>query len=244
MSYDVFAAFYDRLMSDCDYSARADYLLGLFCEYDKKPEILLDVCCGTGSLSLELAKGGCDVIAVDASEDMLNIASNKAKELGVNLLCLCQSAQELDLYGTVQGAVCTLDSINHIIDEDELQEAFNKVSLFLEKDCLFIFDVNTEYKHKFVLADNNFVIDDDEVYCVWQNSFDEPYTDISLDFFYKEGDRYIRSGEEFSERFYTDEELINFGKKAGLKTEAVFADLSREKPADDCERKIFVMRKM
>ena len=205
---------------------------------------MLDVCCGTGSLSLELAKGGCDVIAVDASEDMLNIASNKAKDMGVNLLCLCQSAQELDLYGTVQGAVCTLDSINHIIDEDELQESFNKVSLFLEKDCLFIFDVNTEYKHKCVLADNNFVIDDDEVYCVWQNSFDEPYTDISLDFFYKEGDKYIRSNEEFSERFYTDEELINFGKKAGLNTEAVFADLSREKPADDCERKIFVMRKM
>ena len=244
MSYDVFSGFYDRLMSDCDYSARADYLLGLFCEYDKKPDILLDLCCGTGSLSIEMAKRDCDVIAVDASPDMLNIASAKALKEQKNLLCLCQKADELDLYGTVQGVVCTLDSINHIIDADELQEAFNKVSLFLEQGCLFIFDVNSEYKHCCVLSDNNFVLENDEVFCVWQNSFDPPYTDITLDFFCKKGQYYERSREEFSERFYTDDELILLGTNAGFKTEAIFADMSRDVPDENCERKVFVMRKL
>ena len=244
MSYDVFSGFYDRLMSDCDYTARADYLLGLFCEFDRKPDILLDLCCGTGSLAVEFLNRGCDVIAVDASPEMLNVASAKAKEQNLDLLCLCQNASELDLFGTVQGVVCTLDSINHIVDVDELQQLFQKVSLFLEQGCLFIFDVNTEYKHRFVLSDNTFVIEDETVYCVWQNNFDEPYTDIALDFFVKNGDVYERYSEEFYERFYTDEELVSFGNAVGLKTEVIYNDMSRDRPDETCERKIFVMRKM
>ena len=126
MSYDVFAGYYDRLMSDCDYSARADYLLGLFSEFDKKPELLLDLCCGTGSLAIEFVNRGCDVIAVDSSPEMLDVATTKAVNNKIELLCLCQDATELDLFGTVQGAVCTLDSINHIIDADDVQSVFNK----------------------------------------------------------------------------------------------------------------------
>ncbi len=244
MSYSSFANFYDRLMTDCDYAARADYLLGLFCKFDKKPEIMLDLCCGTGSLSVELAARGCEVIAVDASPEMLNVANKKAKELGVELLCICQQANELDLFGTVQGAVCTLDSINHIIDEDELQEAFNKVSLFLEKGCLFIFDVNSLYKHKQVLADNTFVIDEDNVYCVWQNSFDYPYTDISLDFFSKSDDAYIRSSEEFSERYYSQEELLDMAETAGFIVEGIYSDMTIDDVGDDTQRIIYVMRKI
>lgn len=244
MSYCDFAGFYDRLMTDCDYSARADYLLGLFCELNKKPEILLDLCCGTGTLSLEMSRRGCDVIGVDASPEMLQIAQEKSFAEGDKVLYLCQSADELDLFGTVQGAICTLDSVNHIINEDELSEAFKKVALFLEKDCLFIFDVNTEYKHRCVLADNTFVIDTDDVYCVWQNCFDAPYTDISLDFFYKDGERYIRSKEEFSERFYSDDELVAISSAAGFKLEAVYDDMTKTQPGDCCERKIFVLRKI
>ena len=244
MSYDVFAGYYDRLMSDCDYSARADYLLGLFCEFDKKPDLLLDLCCGTGSLAIEFINRGCDVIAVDASPEMLNVASEKAKQSGRELLCLCQDATELDLFGTVQGAVCTLDSINHIIDEEDVRQVFEKVSLFLEPGCLFVFDVNSEYKHKCVLADNNFVIEDEGVYCVWQNSADGAYTDIFLDFFVKTDNGYDRYTEEFSERCYSDDELIEFGNNAGLRIEAVFDDMSKSSPKENTERKIFVMRKI
>ena len=109
---------------------------------------------------------------------------------------------------------------------------------------MFIFDVNSEYKHQCVLADNVFVIEDDNIYCVWQNSQDEMYTDISLDFFVKSDNGYDRYTEEFSERCYTDKELVEFGNNSGLKTEAIFDDMSHSSPNDFCERKIFVMRKI
>ncbi len=243
MSYDAFSAYYDRLMSDCDYSARADYLLGLFCEYQSKPKLILDLCCGTGSMSIELLKRGIDVIAVDASEEMLDYASNKARQMGFDMLCLNQPAQELDLFGTIDGAICTLDSINHMIDYQDILCMFNRVSLFLEPGCLFIFDVNSEYKHLNVLGDNTFIIDEDDLYCVWQNSCDPPYTDITLDFFEKTDGVYRRSGEEFSERYYSDDELISAGESAGLELVEIFGDMSKSSPSDDCERKIFIMRK-
>ncbi len=243
MSYGSFADFYDRLMTDCDYSARADYLLGLFCKFDKKPNIVLDLCCGTGSLSLELVKRGCEVVSVDGSAEMLSVANEKAKNANVDLLCICQRADELDLFGTVQGAVCTLDSINHIVDADELRLAFNRVSLFLEQGCLFIFDVNSLHKHQYILSNNTFVIDEEDVYCVWQNSFDYPYTDIFLDFFNKKEDSYIRSSEEFTERYYSHDELVKFGEDAGFVIEAVYSDMTQDEVKKDTQRIIYVMRK-
>ena len=231
-------------MTDCDYKARADYLLGLFSKYSHTPKLMLDLCCGTGSLSVELVKRGCDVIAVDSSEGMLDIAGQKARDAGVELLCLCQDACELDLYGTVDGAVCTLDSVNHITDEDDLRAAFAKVSLFLEKDCLFIFDANTEFKHEQVLGDNTFVIEDDGVYCVWQNFYDAPYTDIKLDFFVRGEDAYRRSSEEFSERAYSTDELVSYARSAGFEPVAVFDDMTLNTPREDSERLIYVMKKV
>ncbi len=244
MSYGCFSNVYDQLMSDCDYKARADYLLGLFSKFSHRPRLMLDLCCGTGSLSVELARDGCEVIAVDISEDMLDKAMGKARDSGVDMLCLCQNAAELDLYGTVDGAVCTLDSVNHIIDENDLRAAFARVSLFLEKGCLFIFDANTVYKHEQVLGNNVFVIEDDNIYCVWQNYYDAPFTDISLDFFVREGRAYHRTGEQFSERAYSTEELDLFARDAGFETLAIYDDMTQNEPREDSERLIFVMRKL
>lgn len=243
MSYGCFSSVYDSLMADCDYKARADYLLGLFSAYSHKPKLLLDLCCGTGSLSVELAKSGAEVIAVDMSEGMLDKAVGKAREAGIDMLCLCQDASELDLYGTVDGAVCTLDSINHIVDDGDLQRVFNRVSLFLEPDCLFIFDVNTEYKHENILGDNTFVIEDEDIYCVWQNFYDPPFTDISLDFFVKNGAMYNRMSEQFSERSYSDAELMKMAKNAGFEPVAVFDDMTCNPPRHDSERVIYVLKK-
>ena len=242
--YSIFADFYDELMYDVDYKKRTSYLMKLFKKYGKAPTLLLDAACGTGGFSNEFAKLGIEVIGVDMSEEMLSIARESAMEQGNDILFLCQRLEELDLYGTVDGAVCCLDSLNHITDYNTLCKAIKRISLFLEKDKLFIFDVNTEYKHRFVLSDNTFVIEDETVYCVWQNNFDEPYTDIALDFFVNNGDVYERYSEEFSERFYTDEELVSFGNAVGLKTEVIYNDMSRDRPDETCERKIFVMRKM
>ena len=243
MAYDRFSEFYDRLMTDCDYKARADYLLGLFSRFSHTPKLMLDLCCGTGSLSVELMRRGCDVIAVDSSESMLSAAGEKARACGFDMLCLCQDASELDLYGTVDGAVCTLDSVNHIIDGDSLQAAFERVSLFLEPGCLFVFDANTEYKHRQILGDNTFVVEDGGIYCVWQNSYDPPYTDIKLDFFAQQGELYRKSTEEFSERAYSVDELTETAVAAGLETVAIFDDMTLSPPKPDSQRLIYVMRK-
>ena len=119
------------------------------------------------------------------------------------------------------------------------------MSLFLEKDRLFIFDLNTEYKHSEVLGNNTFVIDTDDVYCVWQNEYDGKHTvEINLDFFTPQGDAYYRTGESFCERAYTKNEIENALEKAGLKIEAAFDDMSQDAPTDTTERVVYVTRKV
>ncbi len=244
--YGSFAYVYDSLMSDVDYKKRTKYLLSLFKKYDRKPTLLLDAACGTGGFSIEFSKAGCEVIGADMSEDMLSVAREKAAEEEVDILYLCQRLEELDLYGTVDGAICCLDSLNHITDYKTLKEALSKISLFLEEDRLFIFDVNSVYKHREILADNNFIIEQDDIYCVWQNEFCKKTltTDICLDFFVENEDgTYERSTTEFSERAYSGEELEEALKEASLQTVAIFADLSENEPTEQTDRLIYVTRK-
>ncbi len=243
--YNDFAYTYDALMTDVDYKKRTDYLCSLFCKYDRMPTLMLDLACGTGEFCNQFASKGVSVIGVDISYDMLSLAREKSAELGNDILYLCQDAVELDLYGTVDGAICCLDSLNHITDYVAFCKAIERVSLFLEKDRLFIFDVNTVYKHRNVLGNNTFVIDTDDVYCVWQNEFDnkDNTVSINLDFFTPDGDAYIRTGESFCERAYTEQEIANALQKAGLKIEAGFDDMSQDAPTEKTERIIYVTRK-
>ena len=244
--YGQFARVYDILTGDVDYKARTEYLLKLFEKYGEKPTLLLDLACGTGGFSNAFAKKGIGVIGVDASEEMLSVARDNSLDVGADVLYLCQTAEELDLYGTVDGAVCCLDSLNHITDINNLKLAVNRISLFLEKGKLFIFDVNTVYKHEKILADNTFVIDDGGVYCVWQNFYDSKTrtTDILLDFFLKDGDKYDRFGDSFSERAYTESELQEILKEAGLKILAVYDDMTENPLTPTSERAIYVCEKL
>ncbi len=245
-NYSEFAAVYDRLMEDVDYKSRTAYLLKLFDEYDRKPELILDVACGTGGFSNELAKKGLEVIGVDMSEEMLAEARLNSAKLNTDVLFLCQKAEELDLYGTVDGAICCLDSLNHITDYKKLCKAIERVTLFLETGRLFIFDVNTIFKHKFILGDNTFIVETDDIFCAWQNSTDEEsfVTDISLDFFVKDGESYTRSSEDFKERAYTEEEIQKAITDAGLETVAVLDDMSMLPAHEYTERAIYVARKI
>lgn len=244
--YGNFAAFYDGLTYDVDYKKRTAYLLKLFKKYDKKPTLLLDLACGTGGFSNCFAKSGIEVIGVDMSEEMLAVAREKSAEEEIEVLYLCQKAQELDLYGTVDGAVCCLDSLNHITDYKDFCKAISRVSLFLEKGSLFIFDLNTEYKHRTVLGDNVFVIETDDVYCVWANKFYEKNcaVDISLDFFVKDGENYYRESEQFAERAYSIEQVNKALQKAGLELIEIFDEGTQKPLMDTSERAIFVTRKV
>ena len=245
MSYNEFAGVYDILMKDAEYKKRTSYLSKLFKKHGKMPKLLLDLACGTGGFSIAFAKKGIEVIGVDMSEEMLSVAREKTAQEDIDVLYLCQKAEELDLYGTVDGAICCLDSLNHITDLRKLNSAIKKVSLFLEKDSLFIFDLNTEYKHKNILGDNTFVIEDEEVYCVWQNEFNEKNltTEITLDFFIENGENYIRSSEQFYERAYTKEQIEKILSNCGLSLEAVYDDLSMSEPNDESQRVIYVTKK-
>ena len=246
MSYSSFAAFYDSLQSDVMYSERTDYIAELFKKYDRLPTQLLDVACGTGGFSLQFAKRGISVIGADPSPEMLSFARMKADKDGLDLFLICQSANETELPEKVDGAICCLDSINHITDKRELASSFKKISRAVLSGGLFIFDVNTVYKHREILSGNTFIIENDDVYCVWQNSDCKKNgtVDICLDFFGKKDDgSYIRSTEEFSERAYTDDELKSMLSDAGFEVEAVLGDMSFKAPQRCEERVIYVAKK-
>lgn len=243
--YENFAAYYDKLNENVGYESRTEYICSLFNKFDKMPSLLLDLACGTGGFSNCMANRGISVIGVDMSYEMLCEARERTAKQGNDIMYLCQDAAELDLYGTVDGAICCLDSLNHITDYEKLCKAIARVSLFLEKDRLFIFDVNTPYKHKEILGDNTFVLETEDIYCVWQNEYcGNNVVEINLDFFEENNGVYHRTSENFSERAYTEEELKNAVEKAGLKIEAVYEEMCYTAPNDRAERIIYITRKV
>ena len=245
MSYDNFSRFYDLLTDNVEYKKRADYFCRLLSLCGINGGILLDLACGTGSISVEMAKRGFDVIGVDSSIGMLNAARQKTYESGEQILLLNQSMDDIDLFGTVDCAVCVLDSINHLDGAQQVKRTFEKVSLFMNPGGAFAFDVNTLYKHKNVLADNTFVYDLDELYCVWQNNFNEAdgSVDISLDFFEEDDGAYYRSYESFTEMAYDLADIAKWLEEAGFEVIGIFDDRTTEQAHPETERAVFLAKK-
>lgn len=245
-SYVSFAEFYDSLTQNVAYEKRCDYLLQILKNKSYNPGLTLDLACGTGNLTLELAKRGVDVYGIDGSIDMLSQAQAKACEQGFNILFLCQKMQAIDLYGTIDTCFCTLDSINHLTDKNAVQKTFDKVSVFMNKSGLFVFDVNTIYKHQSVLGNNTFVYDTPQVFCVWQNELlKDNKVKIDLDFFDKIGEnQYQRSSESFCERAYSHEEIVEMLESAGFELVDFYGDMTFEKPKENEQRVIYVAKKI
>lgn len=241
MSYDIFAQYYDALTGNVEYEKKARFIHNILQKYKPDCSLIVDLACGTGSLSVCLAELGYDVIGVDISPDMLMEARMKSK---ADILYLCQPMQKLDLYGTVDAMVCALDSVNHITKQNELQQAFDRVSLFLEPDGIFVFDANTPYKHQTVLGTNSFIYDTDEVFCVWQNQLeDSDVVRINLDFFERDGEAYYHSSESFCERAYTNDALYSMLDRAGLEVCCELDDYSDLPPTENTERIVYICRK-
>ena len=243
--YSYFADYYDRLTQNISYGQLAEYLCRLLQKLGHDPGIVLDLACGTGSLTLDLAQKGIDVYGVDASPEMLSIAQQKAAQQNQQVLFLCQKMQDLDLYGTVDTVLCTLDSVNHMVQEKDIQAAFQKVSLFLYPGGYFIFDVNTVYKHREILGDHTFVYDLEDIFCVWQNTFypDTNKVRIHLDFFEREDAVYYRRQEEFLERAYTNGQITGWLQNAGLTLVDQYDGFTFDSPGDTAERIVYVARK-
>ncbi len=243
--YTAFASCYDVLTGNVDYARRAAYFCSLLERLGHEPGLSLDLACGTGSFTLELAKRGVDVYGVDTSAAMLSAAQQKAAEAGYPLLFLRQKMQELDLYGTVDTVFCTLDSLNHLVREADVRKTLERVSLFLNPGGYFLFDLNTVYKHREVLGDHVFVYDTGPVYCVWQNRY-EPGSHlvrITLDLFERAGKQYRRSTEELQERAYEPEQVQEWLRAAGLEPGPVYEELTFDPPGPKTERVVMAARK-
>lgn len=239
--YESLARFYDELTYDVPYERFADFYEAVFSLYGKSPKMILDLACGTGNLACLLAERGYDMIAVDESEDMLAEAMDKMVEFeGKRPLFLCQSLEELDLYGTVEAAVCCLDGFNYI-HIDDLKEVFRRLNLFIEPGGILVFDINSPYKLRGL--DGRISIDEtDDVYCVWRSDFDEEENCIvyGMDIFSQNDDgSWDRESEEHCEYAHSVEELTAMLKKSGFKNIKVFGELVLEKPKDD-EMRIFI----
>ena len=180
--------------------------------------LLLDLCCGTGTLTVLLAKDGYEMIGADSSPDMLSVAREKAEETGVNVLFLCQSAEELDLYGTVDAAVSSLDSFNYL-EPESLPEVLHRLYLFIRPGGLLIFDIRSKEWLK-QLDGSTFVDEDDDVLCLWRADYDEEEELIvyGMDLFSRSGMLWERQREEHVEYAYEEEELVHLLTEAGFES--------------------------
>lgn len=253
--YTNFAAFYDALTQNVEYekrAARLHFLIQKYLRTETEGKLLTDLACGTGSMSEALARLGYDVIGVDGSSAMLSAAMDKKLQSGLNIQYLCQDMRELDMFGTIDVTVCTLDSLNHLPSLADVQRVFDRVSLFAQPGGLFLFDMNTLYKHREILADRVFLYDMDEVFCAWENRLlsDMATVEMQLTFFERDGDSYFRSEEQITETAYGTSEIQAALRKSGLELLAQFdADRGLAVPerlsavTDTTERVLFVAGK-
>lgn len=247
MIYDLLAPFYDKINSDINYSSWADFLESVVERYGTRtPEIWLDLGCGTGKMTLELARRGRDMTGIDYSPEMLNVAREIAEEEGLtNILWLCQDIRNFELYGTVDVCISCLDTINHLTTPNDLDECLYLVHNYLAPEGLFIFDINGKYKFENIYADNSYVMEEDGAMCIWQNYYN-PSTKkcnfyISL-FEERDDGLYERYDEEQIERMYTLRSIKNHLKVNGLEYIGAFSNYNFDVATDDDER-IYVVAK-
>lgn len=244
-SYHTLAASYDQLTEDVQYEKRADFLEKLLRRSKIPVRTVLDLACGTGTMTWLLTGRGYEMIGVDASEDMLCEAAQKGNgDEPVPPVFLHQSMPKLDLYGTVDAAVCCLDSLNYLTDPREVRRTFGRLRLFISPGGVLIFDVNSRYKLEHL--DNQVFLDETEdTYCVWRTEFARR-TGICtywMDLFQKRGSVWQRSLEVHRERAYSVEELTQWLEEAGFEDIRVCGDLKMRPPKADEQRIFFSCRR-
>ncbi len=245
-SYTSFAKVYDLFMNEVPYDLWVDYIEEIWKKYNVKPNLVLDLGCGTGNITCRLSQKGYNMIGLDLSNEMLVEAKQKADELCQNILFLEQDMKELNLYETVESCICTCDCLNYILEEDELLEVFNCVNKYLDTNGIFIFDINTEYKFKNILSSNSFCSVEENASYIWENYYydNEKINEYYLNFFIKDKDsnKYSRYEECHYQKAYSINNILYLLKKANLKILDVYNAFSFDKPKEDSERVIFVVK--
>jgi len=242
--YEGLALCYDGFTQDVKYPRWADYIERQFKKTKRSIQSVLDLACGTGTLSWLLAERGYEVIGVDISPDMLAQAMEKDIEVMTPPIFLCQAMEQLDLYGTVDACICMLDSVNHVTKPQQLRKAFSRVHLFLEPGGLFLFDMLTP--KRLARMDGGMFLDETEdAYCVWRTEF-EPRRRICtyvMDLFLREEEAWIREQEIHEEYAYTPEEIEQYLGDVGFCQIKQHGELTMRGPKEGEERIFFSARK-
>ena len=239
--YDAIARVYDKLNAELDYEAWADFFEECFDRFlGKRPEIVLDLACGTGRMTRTLAKRGYDMIGVDGSDSML---SEAYMQEGEGILYLLQDMRSFELYGTVGATVCCLDSINYLLDPKDVKKVFSLVHNYLDPDGIFIFDVNTPHKFENIYGNEAYILEDESeegaVFCGWQNEYDREsgICDFYLSLFEENEDgTYSRSDEHQRERCYDYEALCTLLSESGFEIIGRYADYEFSEAKENTER--------
>ncbi len=257
-AYEDFAYVYDELMDATPYEEWCELITRLIHEYgvsspkrdadnllDSERNLVVDLGCGTGTLTELLYQKGYDMIGVDNSESMLNVAMEKREKSGDEILYLLQDMRELELYSTVGTVVSVCDSVNYILEEDELLEVFSLVNNYLYPGGIFIFDFNTDYKYREVIGDSTIAENREDCSFIWENYYDQDTSvneyDLTI-FVQEEGDRFRRFTETHFQRGYTVEQMTALVEQAGMTIVEVLDADTRKAPTSHSERVYIVAR--
>ncbi len=245
-SYTDFARVYDVFQDNIDYETWCRYLVDVLSEHGIRDGLVLDLGCGTGTMTELLAEAGYDMIGADNSEEMLGIAMEKKQNSGHDILYLLQDMRSFELYGTVRAVISVCDCLNYITEEEELLEVFRLVNNYLDPGGIFIFDMNTDHKYRQIgtstIAENR-----EEGSFIWENEYD-PETGINIYnltlFLPVEDGLYEKTEEIHCQKAYSSEKVRQLLEKAGLSVLAVYDAYTREQPRRDSGRLTYIAQEV
>lgn len=244
-AYTSFAEVYDQFMDNVPYREWADFLQEILQKEGINDGLVLDLGCGTGSMTEELAGRGYDMIGVDNSEDMLEIAMEKRQESGHDILYLLQDMQGFELYGTVRAVVSVCDSVNYVTEKEELEQVFRLVNNYLDPGGIFVFDFNTEYKYREILGQQTIAENRENNSFIWENDYDEEtgINTYELALFLKREDGLYEKQEEIHyQKAYTLEAMKRIIEKAGLEFVTAYDAFTDRRPDEKSERIYVIAR--
>lgn len=245
-AYTGFAEVYDVFQDNVPYEKWCGYIRDLLGEYGVPDGLVLDLGCGTGSVTERLAEAGYDMIGIDYSGEMLQIAMDKRQASGLDILYLQQDMREFELYGTVRAVVSVCDSMNYMMEYKDLVQVFCQVNNYLDPGGIFVFDLNTEYKYREILSENTFAEDREDSSFIWSNFYDEKdkVNEYDLTIFVKEGELYRKYQETHYQRSYSLEEIKGAVREGGMEFVAAYDECTREPVREDSQRIHVIVREM